>query len=232
MKNLFLLITLIAASNLMAATLVPVTSVFSPKGFDSNDDTEVIVAGYLPNLCYKSPKAEYEVDGNKINITIKARKNSNNNLMCPEAIVPFVESIHVGVMDKGHYEITVNGNSIYEKKSEIYVAEATSDAIDEDIYANVEYVEKQLGSRTVQLKGYNPSDCFVLDEINVVDNDKNVYSVLPKMKQVSDFCPMKMVPFTIEMEVPSKLKAEEVLLHVRVMDGKSVNSVFNNTIAK
>ena len=41
---------------------------------------------------------------------------------------------------------------------------------------------------------------------------------------------MKMVPFSYDMEVPSNLNAAKVLLHVRVMDGKSVNSIFNNKV--
>ena len=48
------------------------------------------------------------------------------------------------------------------------------------------------------------------------------------MKQVSEFCPMKMVPFEYEVEVPNNLEKEKILLHVRVMDGRSVNSLYLN----
>jgi hypothetical protein len=78
------------------------------------------------------------------------------------------------------------------------------------------------------LKGYNPSDCFELKEIIIIDNGVDTYSVLPKMKQVKEFCPKKMIPFAYEVEVPQRLEADKVLLHVRVMDGRSVNSFFNN----
>ena len=226
---LIALFSVTAIASTPVAIHVPVDHIYSPKGFDSNDDTEVIVSGYLPNLCHKSPKSTYEVKGNKILIELKALKYHDSNPYCPEAIVPFIESVNVGVLDKGIYEIVVNGKTQYEKGSSISIDESSSDAVDEYIYANVEYIEKKdNGSRIVELKGYNPSDCFVLEGIEVVDNKKDVYSILPKMKQVSDFCPMKMVPFNYEVEVPSNLKSNNVLLHVRSMQRKSVNSVFSN----
>jgi len=109
------------------------------------------------------------------------------------------------------------------------IAEASSSSIDEAIYANVEEVVKaDDGSRKVILKGHNPSDCFELKEIEIKDNGVDVYSVLPKMKQVRAFCPKKMIPFSYEFDVPQNLEADKVLLHVRVMDGRSVNAFFNN----
>ncbi|MBT3584689.1 MAG: hypothetical protein HN509_07265 [Halobacteriovoraceae bacterium] len=209
-------------------TLVPVEHIYSPKGFDSNDNAEIIIEGFLPNLCHKSPMTEYKVIGRKIEIKVKALKYDASNPYCPEVIVPFVESVNVGMLDKGLYDIVVNGKSIYQKGSSIFVNESISNSVDEHVYANVEYVEKFSGSREINLKGYNPSECFVIDEVQFVDNGKDTYSVLPKMKQVSDFCPMKMIPFSIKAEVPNKLIREKVLLHVRVMGGNSVNSIFSN----
>lgn len=209
-------------------TLIPIDHVYSPKGFDSNDNSQVIVEGFLPNLCHKSPMTSVKVSGKNIEITVKALKYDPSNPFCPEVIVPFVEAVDVGVLDKGLYDITVNGKSVYEKESQLRIDEASSNSVDEFVYANVAYVEKQSGNRIVNLKGYNPSDCFVLDEIQIVDNGSDAYSILPKMKQVDDFCPMKMVPFQYEVEIPRKLQSEKVLLHVRAMDGKSVNTIFYN----
>ncbi len=234
MKKAFQLLAILALSSGVAIAstpveiMAPIDHIYSPKGFDSNDNTEVIIEGYLPNLCHKAPSSTVTVEGNKINIKVTALRYHPSNPFCPEAIVPFVETVKVGLLDKGNYDIVVNGKSLYEKRGQIAVAEATSNSVDEHVYANVEYVQKQAGSREVVLEGYNPSDCFVLDEVNVVDNGKDVYSILPKMKQISDFCPMKMVPFSYKMEVPNNLKQDRVLLHVRSMNGLSVNSLFHN----
>jgi hypothetical protein len=208
---------------------VPVDHVFTPFGFDSNDNTEVIVTGFLPNLCYKAPKSIVSVKDGKISVSVVAIKSQQGLGFCADVIVPFIESINVGVLDKGKYQIAVNEKSSWEKKSNITISEASSNSIDEAVYANVsEVTPSEEGSRKVLLKGYNPSDCFELKEIKIVDNGVDTYSVLPKMKQVKTFCPKKMIPFTYEFEVPQKLEADKVLLHVRVMDGRSVNAFFNN----
>ncbi|MFT6071219.1 MAG: hypothetical protein ACJAT2_001491 [Bacteriovoracaceae bacterium] len=206
----------------------PIENIYSPNGFDSNDNVEIIIEGFLPNLCHKSPTSKVEIVGSKIKIDVTALRYDASNPFCPEAIVPFVETVNVGLLDKGNYDIIVNGKSIYQKNGSIEVAESTSNSVDEHVYANVDSVMKESGSREVELRGYTVSDCFVLDEINIVDNGRDVYSVLPKMKQISDFCPQKMVPFSYKMEVPSKLKRDKVLLHVRGMNGNSVNSLFYN----
>lgn len=217
------------AGESMIEVSVPVDHVFAPAGFDSNDHAEVVISGYLPNLCYKAPKADVKVVGNKIQINMKANKIKRGLGLCPTVIVPFIENVNIGLLDQGKYDLAVNENSPYEKNANMKVVEASSNSIDENIYANVsEIVRVSEQSRRVQLKGYNPSDCFELKEVQVVDNGSDVYSVLPKLNQLRDHCPKKMVPFVYEFSVPESLAAPQVLLHVRVMDGKSMNALFNN----
>ena len=228
MKTLALIIALFSLASYAGTpveTLVPIDGVFSPKGFDSNDNSEIVVSGYLPNLCHKTPMTKSEVKDGKINITVTALKYDPTNPFCPEMIVPFVKSVNVGILDKGNYEILVNGKTPYEMKSKIKIVESTSNALDDHIYANVHYVDKSYGTKHVKLNGYNPSDCLVLKEVKFVSNDVNTYSVLPIMEKVRDFCPMKMTPFSYDVEVPTTIKANKILLHVRAMDGTSVNSL-------
>jgi hypothetical protein len=208
---------------------VPVDHVFTPAGFDSNDNTEVVVTGFLPNLCYQAPKSTVSVVNGKITVSVVATKKINGLGFCTNIVVPYTEEIKIGVLDKGKYQIAVNEKSNWEKKSDISIAEASSSSIDDNVYANVSEVTPDInGSRRVTLKGFNPSDCFELKEITIMDNGTDTYSVLPKMKQVKTFCAKKMMPFTYEFDVPEKLEADKILLHVRVMDGRSVNAFFNN----
>lgn len=210
-------------------TNVPVDHVYSPSGFDSNDNAEVAITGYLPNLCYKAPKASVDVKDGKINVSVKAIRNDNAMGFCANIKVPFVEYIQIGVLDKGNHLLVVNEASKWEKRSKLQVAEASSNSIDEVVYANVQQIVRaDENSRTVLLKGYNPSDCFELKEVVVKDNGVDTYSILPKMKQVRASCPMKMIPFTYEVEIPQNLESNKVLLHVRVMDGRSVNAFFSS----
>lgn len=232
--NLLLALSLLPAISFAAGPLsyetnVPVDHVYTPAGFDSNDNTELVVTGFLPNLCYKIPQSTVSIKDGKINVAVKATKNQHSMGFCADVIVPYIEFVNVGVLDKGKYAITVNENTSWEKKSNMVISEASSNSIDEAIYANVdEVIRENEDSRKVLLKGYNPSDCFELKEVKVKDNGTDTYSILPLMKQVKSFCPKKMIPFTYEVEVPQNLEADKVLLHVRVMDGRSVNAFFNN----
>lgn len=216
----------VAVAGTPVETLIPVDHIYVPKGFDSNDNSEIILSGHLPNLCHKAPKTIIQKDGNKIMITVTALKYHNTNPFCAEVLVPFVEPVSLGVLDKGMYDIVVNGKSIFRKEANILINESTSPAVDDHVYANIDNVQREEGTRVVKLNGYNPSECLQFDEVKVVDNDKDVYAVLPIMKKVSDFCPMKLTPFSVEVEVPKNLKEDKVLLHVRSMDGKSVNALF------
>jgi hypothetical protein len=204
----------------------PVTQVFAPLGFDTNDNSEVIVAGYLPNLCYKAAKAEAKVIGKSVQVDVTAYKV--NSQLCAQMAVPFLEVARLGVLDKADYDVTVNPGLPSEKRTQLPVIESTSSAIDDFVYANVNSIERIEGTRRVLLKGENPSPCYDLEEINLVSNGKDTYSVLPILRQVSAVCPRVMTPFEYEITVPQELSPKKILLHVRVMNGKSVNSLFAN----
>lgn len=229
MKNVMKMVLTFLLSGSLYASIVPtplpanyLTHVYSPKGFDSNDNVEVVVEGLLPSLCYSAQKTHVVVKKGRVDIKVHADYRHRKGTGCAQMQIPFIETVSLGIMDKGSYEIFVNGKSL----SEVKINENNSDAIDDAVYANVDDIDKHESAGYVILKGYNPSDCFVLDEVVVISNKRDTYSLAPKMKQKSDFCPMKMVPFEINVEIPTELKRDKILLHVRSMDGKSVNSLY------
>ncbi|MDA8791859.1 hypothetical protein N9N67_01365 [Bacteriovoracaceae bacterium] len=236
MKNLWILLALFMTAAYPDAETpeereVPIEDVFSPLGFDSNDRSEIIVTGVLPNLCHKSPNHEIKIVDKKIMVTVTSLYYDESNPFCPELEVPFTEVVNLGILNKGDYEVVVNQKTKHEKNANLLIEEAKSGAMDSFHYALVDYVEKKEGSRKVNLVGYNPSDCFELDKIDYLSNGKDTLSVLPKMKQVKPFCAIKMTPFKFEFEVPTVLKKQKILLHVRKMDGRSENVVFDQAMA-
>jgi hypothetical protein len=208
--------------------MVPVEHIFIPTGFDSNDTVEIVVTGFLPNLCHKVPEAQIVVNGRDVDVNITSLFYHETNPFCPSMVVPFTQTVNLGLMDKGMYNIKVNGKSPWELNDKMEIDESTSNAVDDHHYAYVNYIDKEEASKgEVVLKGYNPSDCFVLDKIDHVSNKNDTYSILPKMKQIRSFCPRKMVPFSYKWKVPNELNERKVLLHVRTMNGNSVNSVYS-----
>ncbi|HXH31104.1 MAG TPA: hypothetical protein VNJ01_09855, partial [Bacteriovoracaceae bacterium] len=64
--------------------------------------------------------------------------------------------------------------------------------------------------------------------VKVVSNEKDTLSILPIMKQVSDFCPMKGISFSYPIKLDfTGIDVKMPLLHVRTLDGKSVNTIVN-----
>lgn len=205
---------------------IGIEEVFTPVGFDSNDTTEIVITGYLPNLCHKTPKVYIDINENKVNLKVTALSYHKTNPYCPQMVVPFTEKVKLGVLSEGEYQIAINENTRHEEFAAIEVSEPAESIIDNHIYANVDYIA-DLGDkdRKVILKGYNPSYCLELDKVEFKNNGENTYSVLPIMKQVNELCPMKLTPFAYEITIPKELERKKVLLHVRSMDGSSINRV-------
>lgn len=210
-------------SNVYAGvTQAPVKHLYVPRGFDSNDSIEVVVAGEFPNPCYSRNTVSVEIDKEKVNIHVTAI-GPDSRLVCPQVMTPFKEVVSLGNLQGGDYQITVN-NTL---RDSLKVLESTSRSVDDNIYADIDRVEVK-GNGQFVLHGWRYSHCIDLDKIKVISNNKDTLSVLPIMKQVDDFCPMKMTPiaYAVKLDVDS-LMIERPLIHVRTMDGKSYNKILN-----
>jgi hypothetical protein len=137
--------------------------------------------------------------------------------------VPFKEVVSVGNLQGGTYELNVNDKLT----DTLTVGEASSNSIDDHLYAAIDRLE-QKGPTAYVLHGWRYSNCVDLDRVEVVSNGKDTLSVLPVMKQLNSFCPMKGMPiaYNVKLDVES-LKTREPLIHIRTMDGKSFNKILN-----
>jgi hypothetical protein len=204
----------------------PVKHLYVPHGFDSNDSVEVVVTGLYPNACFSRNKVDVVVKDDIIDISVTAiSPEKSTTRFCPDMVVPFKEDITIGNLQGGDYEVRVNAWAAAGLKKNLLIAEASSNAVDEHLYAAVEWVEKKTDKEVV-LHAWNYSNCIVLDKVDVSSNNSDTMAILPIMKQISDFCPMKMMPMKVPVKLDfSSMKMNEPLLHVRTMDGKSVNTI-------
>jgi len=233
MKKLVSTLLVLASSAALANPIIidaPVDHLFVPEGFDNNDNVEFVVTGVFPNPCYKRNKVVVDVVGDVIDVKVSAIA-SEDDQACPDMIVPFKEVVSVGNLQSGDYKVVINKSSQFEIKDEMKVGEASSQNVDDNLYAMVDYVDLGItggADGSARLVGWIPSDCIQVDRVEYKSNNKDVLSVLPIMKQVSDFCPMKMVQVNIPVKFePNQFKNNNVLLYVRTLDGKSVNSLVN-----
>lgn len=221
---LFILLSLympIAVADMPMEMFVHVENAYAPNGFDSNDNTEIVIEGFLPNICHKHPTTVSRVNGNEIEITVKAFKYEPSNPFCSPMVIPFLQSVSIGVLKAGSYNIFVNRGTQYETHSQIEIYPARKETVDDFLYAHVEFIQTIPGTKKVALHGYQPSDCLKFDEVIFASNKRDTYSIMPKMKQVSQICQFKRTPFYAEWVVPNDIQREKVLLHVRKMDGRS-----------
>jgi hypothetical protein len=210
--------------------LSPVDHLYIPEGFDSNDSVEVVVTGSFPNACFSRNQVEVAVNHDVIDITVTAiapDKSRQASPLCINMLVPFKEVVPVGNLQGGDYEIRVNHQAATQLKDKLTVGEASSNAVDNHIYAAIDYVEQKSKNDFV-LHGWRYSNCVDLKKIEVVSNGKDTFSILPVMKQTAAICPMKGMPIAYQVKLDfSALKMLKPLLHVRTMDGKSVNAIVN-----
>lgn len=209
----------------------PLEHLYVPHGFDSNDSVEVIVTGNFPSTCYSRNNVEVKVIDSLIDIKITAILSdhalSGMGMLCPQMVIPFTETINVGNLQGGEYLINVNSDSHSSLSGSLLVDEAPSNSLNEHIYAAVEWIEKK-SKDTIVLHGWRYSFCLEFDRVEIVSNGKDTLSVMPIMKQVNPHCPMKMTPTAYEVKLDYlNLKMKRPLIHVRTMDGKSVNSIIN-----
>lgn len=223
------LIILASASPSLAAVAsstevrsVAIDHIYAPRGFDNNDDTQVVVTGNLPNHCYSSPKGKFIVNDHRVELSVSAYFDKTR--ICLEALVPFTEVVSLGQLKFGTYDV-FSRNQRVTIKSTFDVALRKSPNTDDHLYAHLDTIISDDGDSRITLKGYNPSDCYELDRVQVVSNGVDTYSILPIMKQIRDRCPLKMTPISIPVDLPNELKVNEVLLHTRTMNGQSLNKI-------
>ncbi len=223
-KNFLLTaLTLLIASGTFARSeevSIETENVHVPKGFDSNDNAEVVLTGVLPSTCYRRPFGEAKVLGNQVTIEMKATKLDEQDHFCIMALVPYMVSVPLGQLREGNYAVAVNPGTTDEKDNTLLVERPSSSSIDNFTYANVSAVKK-IGGNKIILEGAHPSSCMVIDRVDVTVNG-DTYAVLPIVKQVKPICDTMMQPFSYEMELPGSVR-EKIIVHVRKLDGTASN---------
>ncbi|MFZ4714823.1 MAG: hypothetical protein ACOYL6_13985 [Bacteriovoracaceae bacterium] len=229
MKKIILVSSLLLSAFSMAETKMiwaPLDHLYVPKGFDNNDSVEVVVSGYFPTPCYSRNTVNVDVKKDVVTIKVTALISDEKFKWCPEMVVPYTETVSVGNLQGGTYKILVNNESANFLSDEITIQESASNAINDHVYAAVNQIERKESSNEFVLKTVQYSDCYALDRIEYFDNGKDTVSILPIMKKVKKLCPFKgsLVEYPVKVDF-ANMKVDKALLHIRTIDGKSVNSI-------
>jgi len=230
------------AAELPKPTLVPTAldNVFVPVGFDDNDNVEIIVAGHFTNVCSKVGPLTAEVNEDARIITLSPQTWVYQSVRCEtqEIYVPFIQSVALGTLSRGDYKVVVASAPQLDSR-DLVVAKATQSTPDDYTYAPVENVEVTRDAESGRITGVEVSGtfsrflagCTKFKELRATITKGNVMVVLP----IAEFTPNKPCENpTGDRKFRARAKVEgapatDMLLHVRVMNGMSINKVARAT---
>lgn len=206
---------------------VPVSEAYIPGGFDSNDRAQMVVAGYFTNTCYRLGPTEKTIDESTGTLSIRQKAYKYKG-PCLMMMVPYSETVKIGILKAKDYKVVdgKTGNAL----GELPIKEAVSEEADDYMYAIVRdaYVAEVEGVKTIILQGELPGSCWTFADKKVVEDGKNVVTVMPILQKVDGAeCSSEVrIPFVTTVSLPSG-RTGRILLHVRSLNGEAINKVID-----
>lgn len=207
---------------------------YIPTGFDDNDLVEFVVAGNLPNTCYSAGIFTAVPFVEQKQIIIKQEALYYPKSWCVMSLVPYRETVKIGVLPAGEYEVLFVGadGKLASSSKRVHVGESRLTARDEFTYAVVENVGLKRGASTagegrkLVMEGSLVNSCMSMKEVRLIQNDPEVIELLPITQTASEgvICQPELRPFEVEVQLPAGLSGEK-LIHVRSLNGQSFNRV-------
>ena len=202
--------------------------VFIPSGFDDNDNAQIVISGNLPNSCYRVADPVMKVNHRQKKVYIKPQAYVYPSSWCLQMLVPFTQTLNLGVLNASSYEVIEVGPRDHQNsQGKMSIKKSMSANADDFLYASVKSasVSKESGKNILRLTGTLSSSCMHLKEVKVIHQVKYVIEILP-MTEMSgaDVCDQRVYPFETLVELP-QVNSDAVLIHIRTLNGQSVNLV-------
>lgn len=207
--------------------LVEPSHIFLPTGFDTNDNTQLVVAGEFPNTCLKAGKLQAQVDKVKQRIVLRQDALEYGGCWCATLPVPYFQSVDLGILPSGKYEVFVEGRAgLSAAKGILPINVAKTSAPDDFFYAPVDEasIDTKGPNPVLTLKGTFASDCMGMQEVRVVKASNNVLEVLP-ITDLKEGAVCNPNPREFESQVDLPRGSGKTLVHIRALSGKAINKV-------
>lgn len=218
----------------------PVEQAFIPLGFDDNDNVEVVLHGHFINSCYKTGDVKVTVDEATKSITLSPTALHYKDGYCLQMQIPFLQSVRLGVVKEGEYKVVVE-NQPNAKTERLSIKRTESSNPDDYLYAPIssvairkETVAENNTTRSIMtLKGEYPymfNGCMEIQRVRKYMSPGNVMVVLPIAEVVQgETCLLRGGDQKFERQVVVDEKLEgDILLHVRTLNGESLNHLEEN----
>jgi hypothetical protein len=209
-------------------------SVFTPSGFDDNDNVQIVIDGNLPNTCYRAGPTDISIDAQNKVIRIVDKAYLYQGGYCLMTLVPYTKTLSLGVLAAGKYRIEFEDTDgeVF-RRGLIRIAASKDPGPDSELYAPIAEAFLESPSdrkkRVLIMRGYFSNTCLEMGEVKAIRNEPDVIEVMPLMKEVSGpDCKAKQVPFEYRFPIRANLlpkKAGKYLIHIRSLNGQSINLV-------
>ena len=176
--------------------------VFIPKGFDNNDNAQVIIDGWLPDTCHKNGSYKVNVDSDRKQILIENQVYIYPGVGCLYIVIPVAFKDVSTFKAMGFMPVTIskNPNSPY--------------GPDDYLYAPVKDVfmenPRELMNRILILRGVFPDNCMSIQETRVKYKG-NTIVVLPIAQHLGSSCQLGAVPFEIRVDLSQAPSGHELI---------------------
>jgi len=196
---------------------------YLPDGFDNNDQTEFMVEGTLSNTCYKAGPHDWNIDKASKEITVFSHAYFYN-ILCLQMVFDYSLPINAGILAAGDYKVKDGASGIALGQFKVNVSK--NDGPDDKLYAPVQDATIDRNAGTVTLTGSFKQGCYRFKSIDVTQNSKNVILVTPVIDEENLDCDIGNYAFEEIRPLPKGLKGRN-LLHVRVLNGRSISKLFD-----
>lgn len=227
--------TVAAAQDGPQLVRAPVDRAFVPLGFDDNDNSEVVIYGHFHNTCYKTGPVTATIDDANQQINIDAKAYLYTGGSCGQIVFPFTQSVKLGTVKVGTYKINIVETPQADTSTPLVVVKATSPNPDDYLYATADaadVVKDANGNDMLRLEGtwpYTLIGCMRMKQVMVKQTPGNVVVVQPvaELKTSDADCTdqLQTHKYSIDTPLAQNLSVGDYLLHVRVLNGNSINRV-------
>ena len=201
---------------------------FVPTGFDDNDNAQIVVSGNLPNSCYRVADPLVKVSHRQKKVYVKPQAYVYPSAWCLQVLVPFTQTLNLGVLNASTYEVVEVGPQDQQSShGKMSIKKSMSNNADDFLYASVKSasVSHESGKNILSINGSLSGSCMHLKEVKVVHKTADVIEILPITElQGGSGCDQKAYSFDTKVELP-KADSDAVLIHIRTLNGQSVNLV-------
>lgn len=230
MKNVlmglvFLMSGLALAQELPTLRYSKIDTGYIPQGFDSNDNVQFVIEGVYRDTCSRPAGTQFKVNPATKSIEVLSYEYRYEG-PCLDVLVPHDEVVNLGVVKDGNYRV-VQSNGL--TLGSLAIAKATKSSPDDYLYAPVSqaFLRNVNGKTVVTVSGAFTNSCMRLSQVTAHVQPR-VISVQPiaEIDHRGGGCVNGNFPFEQSIIV-NNVKAGRYLLHVRSLNGKAFNNLFD-----